>query len=74
MKSDQCCLLYSRRVEKLDEQRLEHSSLIMGDGNTDHIIIVLALYLSALHFSDSSIGLFMTLTLVGDLFISVLLT
>ncbi|CAG8953880.1 hypothetical protein HYFRA_00010841 [Hymenoscyphus fraxineus] len=36
--------------------------------------LILALYLSALQFSDASIGLFMTLTLVGDLVISVLLT
>jgi len=35
---------------------------------------ILALYLSALGFSDSETGLFMTLTLVGDLIISMVLT
>lgn len=36
--------------------------------------LILALYLSALGFSDSKIGLFMTLTLVGNLFVSIILT
>lgn len=36
--------------------------------------LVLALYLSALGNSDSQIGLFMTLTLVGDVMISFFLT
>ncbi|KAF2811889.1 MFS general substrate transporter [Mytilinidion resinicola] len=35
---------------------------------------VLALYFEALHISDSRIGLFMTLTLLGDVLISLLLT
>ena len=32
--------------------------------------LILALYLSALGISDTNIGLFMTLTLIGDIFIS----
>ncbi|TVY56540.1 putative membrane protein [Lachnellula suecica] len=36
--------------------------------------LILALYLSALGFSDSKIGLFMTLTLVGNLLVSVIMT
>lgn len=36
--------------------------------------LILALYLSALGISDTKIGLFMTLTLVGDILISFLLT
>lgn len=36
--------------------------------------LILASYLSALHISDDRIGLFMTLTLVGDMVISFLLT
>ena len=36
--------------------------------------LVLALYLNALGFHDTQIGLFMTLTLVGDLAISFVLT
>lgn len=44
---------------------------LVGYGGTT---FVLALYLSALGFPDSQIGLFMTLTLVGDLAISSMLT
>jgi len=36
--------------------------------------LILALYLSSLGFSDARIGLFMTLTLLGDVLISFLLT
>ena len=36
--------------------------------------LVLALFFSALNFTDSYIGLFMTLTLLGDVLLSVLLT
>jgi MFS family permease len=36
--------------------------------------LTLALFFSALNFSDARIGLFMTLTLVGDVLLSVLLT
>lgn len=36
--------------------------------------LILALYLSALGISDTKIGLFMTLTLVGDILISFVLT
>ena len=36
--------------------------------------LILAIYFAALGFSDTEIGLFMTLTLVGDVFISLLLT
>jgi MFS family permease len=36
--------------------------------------LILALFFSALEFSDFRIGLFMTLTLLGDLFLSILLT
>ena len=36
--------------------------------------LILALYLSALGISDTKIGLFMTLTLVGDIIISFVLT
>jgi MFS family permease len=36
--------------------------------------LILALHLSALHNSDTLIGVFMSLTLVGDVFISLLLT
>lgn len=36
--------------------------------------LILAAYLSALNISDAKIGLFMTLTLVGDVVISFLLT
>lgn len=44
---------------------------LVGYGGTT---FVLAMYLSALGFLDSQIGLFMTLTLVGDLAISFALT
>jgi len=36
--------------------------------------LILALFFSALEFSDFHIGLFMTLTLLGDVLLSVLLT
>jgi MFS family permease len=36
--------------------------------------LILALFFSALNFTDYQIGLFMTLTLVGDVFLSLLLT
>lgn len=36
--------------------------------------LILALFFSALEFSDSYIGLFMTLTLLGDVLLSILLT
>lgn len=36
--------------------------------------LILALYFAALEYSDTEIGLFMTLTLVGDVLISLLLT
>ncbi|KAE8450157.1 hypothetical protein EG329_006938 [Mollisiaceae sp. DMI_Dod_QoI] len=36
--------------------------------------LILALFFSALKFSDSAIGLFMTLTLIGDVLLSLLLT
>ena len=36
--------------------------------------LILALYLSALGISDTKIGLFMTLTLIGDILISFVLT
>lgn len=36
--------------------------------------LILALYLSALNFRDEEIGLFMTLTLVGDLMVGLALT
>lgn len=36
--------------------------------------LILALYLSSLHVSDQKIGLFMTLTLLGDVFLSLVLT
>lgn len=36
--------------------------------------LILALFFSSLKFSDSAIGLFMTLTLLGDVFLSLLLT
>ena len=36
--------------------------------------LILVLYLSSLHISDSHIGLFMTLTLLGDVVISFVLT
>ncbi|OCL07196.1 MFS general substrate transporter [Glonium stellatum] len=38
------------------------------------VALVLALYFAALEISDGRIGLFMTLTLLGDVFISLLLT
>ncbi|KAK0631367.1 major facilitator superfamily domain-containing protein [Immersiella caudata] len=44
---------------------------LLGYGGTT---FVLALYLSALGFCDSDVGLFMTLTLVGDLGVSFVLT
>lgn len=44
---------------------------LLGYGGTT---FVLALYLNALGFRDTQIGLFMTLTLVGDLAISFVLT
>uniref|UniRef100_A0A0D2YGE2 Major facilitator superfamily (MFS) profile domain-containing protein n=1 Tax=Fusarium oxysporum (strain Fo5176) TaxID=660025 RepID=A0A0D2YGE2_FUSOF len=44
---------------------------LLGYGGTT---LVLALYLNALGFHDTQIGLFMTLTLVGDLAISFILT
>ena len=44
---------------------------LLGYGGTT---LVLALYLNALGFHDTQIGLFMTLTLVGDLAISFVLT
>ena len=44
---------------------------LLGYGGTT---FVLALYLSALGFCDNDIGLFMTLTLVGDLAVSFALT
>jgi MFS family permease len=44
---------------------------LLGYGGTT---LVLALYLNALGFKDTQIGLFMTLTLVGDLAISFFLT
>ena len=44
---------------------------LVGYGGTT---FVLAMYLNALGFPDSQIGLFMTLTLVGDLAISFALT
>ena len=44
---------------------------LVGYGGTT---FVLAMYLNALGFHDSQIGLFMTLTLVGDLAISFVLT
>ncbi|KAF5667804.1 multidrug resistance transporter [Fusarium heterosporum] len=44
---------------------------LLGYGGTT---LVLALYLNALGFQDTQIGLFMTLTLVGDLAISFFLT
>ena len=36
--------------------------------------LILTLFLADLHISDTEIGLFMTLTLVGDIFLSLLLT
>ncbi|KAK3345594.1 major facilitator superfamily domain-containing protein [Neurospora tetraspora] len=36
--------------------------------------LILALFFSSLHFSDSQIGLFMSLTLMGDVVLSLLLT
>ncbi|TVY87737.1 putative membrane protein, partial [Lachnellula willkommii] len=36
--------------------------------------LIMALFFSALHFSDEYIGLFMTLTLIGDVLLSLLLT
>lgn len=36
--------------------------------------VIMALFFSALEFSDSYIGLFMTLTLLGDVVLSALLT
>jgi MFS family permease len=44
---------------------------LLGYGGTTFI---LALYLHSLGFKDSDVGLFMTLTLVGDLAISLALT
>lgn len=44
---------------------------LLGYGGTT---LILALYLNALGFQDNQIGLFMTLTLVGDLAISFVLT
>lgn len=44
---------------------------LLGYGGTT---LVLALYLNSLGFEDTQIGLFMTLTLVGDLAISFVLT
>ncbi|GKU07349.1 mfs transporter protein [Fusarium langsethiae] len=44
---------------------------LLGYGGTT---LILALYLNALGFHDNQIGLFMTLTLVGDLAISFVLT
>jgi MFS family permease len=38
------------------------------------VALILALYFQELGFSDEQIGLFMTLTLLGDVFISLLLT
>jgi MFS family permease len=38
------------------------------------ISLILAIFFSALHFSDFQIGLFMSLTLLGDLLLSLLLT
>jgi MFS family permease len=38
------------------------------------VALILALYFRELGFTDSQIGLFMTLTLLGDVFISLLLT
>ena len=38
------------------------------------VALILALYFEALGFSDPQIGLFMTLTLLGDVFVSLLLT
>ncbi|KAF1979142.1 MFS general substrate transporter [Bimuria novae-zelandiae CBS 107.79] len=38
------------------------------------VALILALYFETLGFSDAQIGLFMTLTLLGDVFVSLLLT
>lgn len=58
----------SRDVKFLCAQRFVR--LFAYGGST----LILASYLSALHIPDDRIGLFMTLTLVGDVVISFLLT
>lgn len=58
----------SRDVKLLCAQRFVR--LFAYGGST----LILASYLSALHIPDDRIGLFMTLTLVGDVVISFLLT
>lgn len=58
----------SRDVKLLCAQRFVR--LFAYGGST----LILASYLSALHIPDDGIGLFMTLTLVGDVVISFLLT
>lgn len=58
----------SRDVKLLCAQRFVR--LFAYGGST----LILATYLSALHIPDDRIGLFMTLTLVGDVVISFLLT
>lgn len=62
---------------------------VLGSGRNVHLILftrfarmaaygsstlILALYFAALEYTDTEIGLFMTLTLVGDVLISLLLT
>ncbi|KAF2725927.1 MFS general substrate transporter [Polychaeton citri CBS 116435] len=62
---------------------------VLGSGMNVHLILftrfarmsaygsstlILALYFAALEYSDTEIGLFMTLTLIGDVLISLLLT
>lgn len=58
----------SRDIKLLCAQRFVR--LFAYGGST----LILASYLSALHIPDDRIGLFMTLTLVGDVVISFLLT
>jgi len=62
-------ILHSSRDTKL--LCLQRFVRLFAYGSTT---LVLALYLSALGISDARIGLFMTLTLLGDVVISFLLT
>lgn len=62
-------ILHSSRDTKL--LCLQRSTRLFAYGAT---LLILALYLSRLGSSDSRIGLFMTLTLLGDVTISFLLT
>lgn len=62
-------ILYSSRDTKL--LCLQRFTRLFAYGAT---LLILALYLSSLGSSDARIGLFMTLTLLGDVVISFLLT